>query len=353
MASHHAYDLVAVARTPNQATGPTLAELGPLYGTFTLTEVLDGPDELQVEVLVETLNEDIKVRLRDPLTYPLEVWLYRDGQIIFAGPVVGGTMRDSKLQMMSLGLLHYLRYMVLSTDYSVVATDQLTVVKDLIDSWQDQDYGDFGLVTSTMGTSGVTRDISLPGSTEPQIIYEVVYALGQANNGFDLWVDPSTREVAPFYPERGTDLSSSVFLERGIKSSEVRFSVGPGVVGSEFFGTATGPNSEALLSSASNTTVRSTFGRAGVALSIDLVDDQTLLDDFVTAYANARKTVLFSPGAELLPVAGADWEDFAVGDTVTYTFDAGLGTQTGAYRIAKRSLAVDASGTETIGVEFA
>ena len=53
-----------------------------------------------------------------------------------------------------------------------------------------------------------------------------------------------------------------------------------------------------------------------------------------------------------MPIVGADVDDFGVGDTITYTFDAGLGQQTGTYRIVKRTITVAESGQETMAVEF-
>jgi hypothetical protein len=54
----------------------------------------------------------------------------------------------------------------------------------------------------------------------------------------------------------------------------------------------------------------------------------------------------------MIPVAGASVEDFNVGDTVTYTYDAGLGQQTGPYRIRKRRVTVTEAGQEHMAVDF-
>lgn len=347
------YDIVAVGRTPQQTVTPLLAELGPLYADFSITEEVDGPGEADFSVDVETLGSDVKDRLRDLRAKPMEIWVYRNGTMIYAGPVIGGQISGTKVTMTTKGLLYYLRYMLVTTDKTWTTTDQFTIAKTVIDDWQGLDYGHYGLVATAIGTSGVTRTLDLPGATEPLVVADVIRDLGMADNGFDAEVVPSTRAVVLTNPSKGTDLSTSVFLERGIQSPDIRFSVAPGIVASDVYLTATGEGSDPLTATKFLAATRSTFGRSGFATSADSVNTQALADDLAQAVLDARGEALFQPGANLLPVAGAGYDDFGVGDTVTYSFDAGLGRQTGTYRIAKRTLEVGDDGTETMGVEFA
>lgn len=346
------YTVVAVARTPQSATGPTLVELGPIEGSLAYTDILNEAGTATVGVSVDTLQSDIKDRLRTPDTLPLEVWVYRDATVVFAGPVVGGEIRDDIVNLNVRGLEFYSAYMVRDTDYAATTTDQYTIAKTLIDDFQALTYGDYGIETVSVGTSGTTRDYTVYGATEPRVVYELLQELGAVDNGFDFWVNPDTRELE-LAASRGSDLSASVFLERGITSSGIRFSIAPGLLASEVHAIGTGPSLDIPLSTTkSNTALRQAFGRAGTSQTFDPIENATLLGDAAQAHLDDRSDVFFVPGPALVPVVGAGVEDFGVGDLVTYTFDAGLGQVTGTYRIAKRTVTVADSGQETMTVEF-
>lgn len=345
------YTAVAVRRTPAQSVGPTLTELGPLNAVFSYTDSLYEASEGVFVMDVDALGNDIKQALRDLSAEPLEVWLYRDSSIVFAGPVVGGDIKDGALTLNCRGLELYTAYMLVTADTTYTAQDQHTIAKDLIDTWQALDYGDYGIETVTVGASGVTRDVFIPGATEPRMVYELLYELGGVDNGFDWHVDPDTRELT--LGTRGSDLSASVFLERGVRSPDIGFAIGPGLLASEI--EATGTNAglpDPLTTTVSNATLRASFGRAGFAVTADGADTAGLLAAAAQKALDERSIGLFVPGPGLVPVAGAGVADFGVGDTITYTFDAGLGQQTGSYRISKRTVGVGSEGQETITVEF-
>lgn len=344
------YSAVAVARTPASSGVPTLAELGPLAGSIEYTDVLNGAPEGKFTVSVNSLQDDMKARLRDLATYPMEVWLYRDNVRVFAGPIVGGEIGNDTLSLTCRGLEYYTAYMLVTTTKDWTDADQYVIAADIIDDWQAQTYGHYGIDTSGVGTSGTLRSIVIPGAEEPRIVYEVLNGLSGTDNGFDWWIDPIDGDLM-LAAARGTDLSGNVFLERGVRSPKVRFTVAPGVIASEAYATSTGSEAPATTSK-SNTTMRQTFGRSGVTLTVDDDPDAATLADAAQGYLDDRSTVFFVPGPELIPVNGAGVSDFNVGDSVTYTFDAGLGQQTGTYRIRKRKVTVSDSGQEIMAVSF-
>lgn len=345
------YDLVAVERTPQVSGAPTLTELGPLHATVEYTDSLNEAPEGNFQVNVNSLTSGIKAALRDPVGNPLEVWVYRDGTKVFAGPVIGGEIQSDILTLTCRGLEFYTAYMLVETDKAWSAVDQYTIATDVIDDWQGQSYGNYGIDTTAIGTSGTTRSLAIPGGEEPRIVYEVLRDLSGLDNGFDWWVDPTDGDLE-LAASRGSDLSASVFLELGVRSAAVRFSVAPGAIASEVHATGMGGD-PIITTSVENTTLRNSWGKAGVAVSVDDDPDSSTLTDVAQAVLDARDDVFFVPGPELIPVTGADVDDFGVGDTVTYTYDAGLGQQTGAFRILKRTVSVDANGQEIMAVTFA
>lgn len=348
------YSVVAVARTPQAAAAPTLSELGPLVGSFSWVETTRGAGSASVSVNADSLDDTIKARLRELGTNPVEVWVYRDSTKVFAGPVVSVGVQGPIVTLTCGDLLTYLAYMLVPTNKSWSATEQTTIVKTLIDDWQALSYGDFGLDTSSMASTGTTRTHDIAGATEFPSVLEETLRLSQADNGFDIYIDPDTREVVIASPLRGSDLSTGVFLERGIGSSNLLISVAPGIAASEVYGVGTGPDLDPpLASTGSDTDFREAFGRTGLATRYDPVVNQAMLDDLVARDAGLVAAQFFVPAPNsLFQVSDGRYEDFGAGDIVTYSHDSGLGTHTGAYRVASRQMAVGADGTETMSVEF-
>ena len=345
------YDVVAVSRTPQSASAPTLVELGPLYASFSLTENLIGADELSLSINIETILADIKTRLRDLADAPMEVWLYRDGILIFQGPVVAGDISDTIVSLSCFDASFYMNYMLVTTDESWAAVDQFTIAAQVVDDWQALTYGNYGVDTSAISTSGQVRTFAIPGATEFVVVSDVIQNIADADNGFDYYIN-ADRELTLAYPQRGSDLSTTVFLERGIKSPNIRFSVAPRLVASEAYLTGTASGETALTALKSNTTLRATFGRSGFGASVDNVSEQAMLDDLAQKTVDVRAVPFFQPGPGLIPVAGAQYADFGPGDTVTYAYDAGLGLQSGSYRVLRRMLELGDDGTESMSVEF-
>ena len=138
-----------------------------------------------------------------------------------------------------------------------------------------------------------------------------------------------------------------------MQSPNIQFSVAPDYVASEIYATGTGPDVDpALTSTKANTTLRESFGRVGMGITHDPVKDTSHLSDLAQADLDDRDSMYFKPGPGMIPVPDADWDDFSTGDLVTFTHDAGLGQQTGTYKVGKRKLTVGEKGQEQISVEF-
>jgi len=345
------YSVVLVGRVPNAATPQTLTELGPLTPTsFSYTDVINAAGTFQCSTPASALNDDIKLRLRDPMNYPSEVWVYRDTVKVWAGPLMGVDVKNEIVTINASGLLAYVDYMVVEVDKNYSATDQFTIVTDLIDDWQVQAYGDFDIDTSSVGTSGTTRDLTIVGA-ERQTINAVLDSFIALDNGFDWYVNPSTRALVLASPQRGTDLSATYLIERGIKTGDIRLTVAPGIIVSEAFGVATGSNAT-INSDLSNTTVRQNFGRVAGVITADGDVDATTLADVTQGFLDARTTALIVPGGMVRDTDEASIATLEVGDTVSWTYDSGIGEITGAFRVGLKKVKVDAKGEELMEVKF-
>jgi hypothetical protein len=298
----------------------------------------------------------VKTRLNDLKAFPCEVWIYTDNVLDWAGWVQTLAIQGQSVQLGCVGLLGYTFRMGVTSDLIYTATDQFTIAKNLVDHHQALTYGNYGIDTSTVGTSGVTRDRTYLRD-ELHNIGQRLSELGAVDNGFDTRVDPTTRKLVLAYPVSGTDLSASVFFdERNIDSASIAVSVAPDDLVSDISATGTatttgGANSK-LYSAQNTAAVRSAFGRSWAGQNFDGVSVQATLDGHANAYLAGRATQLLQPGVTVVPRIGADIHGFIVGDTVTYSYDAGLGLQTAALRLSKLTIDVDSSGKKRFRVEF-
>lgn len=350
------YKLVVVARIPQVVGPPAFIEVDPLeWTTLTWATTLSKPQELTVTCPVTSITESVAQRLRAPDRLPTELWLLRDGQKVFAGPLMGGRRSGDTVTLNASGLLAYLHFMIVVADKRFDQQDQFAMAAWLVDQWQVLEHGHFGIDTSSVGVSGRLRD----GSYIRNEIHNVgrrIEELGQRADGFDTEVDPESRKLQLWYPSKGVDRSSGgdavVFDERNITSAEVMFSIAPGDLASEGFGTGASSGADTSLWSAqANLELRATFGRAAVTGSWSDVSEQSTLDDHTRSLLDARDQVFMVPGPNTRVTPDADLSAYAEGDTVAYQLDSTLGVA-GAFRIRRRVVQVAATGLESVDLEF-
>jgi hypothetical protein len=352
------YELVCVARVPQQNGPPTFIEIDPLqFDGLAYTQTLNKPSQLNVGVQVSSLTEPIVQRLRNLSTQGTELWLYRNGRLVFAGPWITGQIQNQSLTINAKSLEAYFDMMVVVADLTFKQIDQFMIGKQLIDQWQGLTFGHFGIDTSVISNSGVLRDATYL-KTELNYVSKLLFNLSQLQNGFDYWIDPTTRELNMVYPLRGVDRSSGegaiVFDERNVTNTNLLVSVAPQDVASDAYGTgtSTGGTNGGIYSSAFNAQLQATYGRSAIVQNFDGVSVQATLDSYTKALVDARDDVLWVPGPDALVTPDSDLSMYDIGDTVSYTLHEQLGIS-GAYRIRQRQVKVEASGKETVTPQFA
>jgi hypothetical protein len=236
-------------------------------------------------------------------------------------------------------------------------TDQYTIVTDLIDQWQDLDYGNLGIDTSGVGTSGQTRAATYD-PIEEHNVYKRVEELAERINGFDFWI---TLETGPEnrvlnLGTRGADLTDSVVSDRrGLANTSLSLSFAADDLASEAFGMAH-PETGTLTDEFSDTNLREAIGRRGVSATFDNVSVQATLDTYTQRLQESRGMPLLTPQAQLIPVAGADELDFGAGDIVQFVPRLGIDTTEEAVvvnrRVSAKRVTVGDDGNVSIGVEF-
>lgn len=350
------YDLVAVRRIPQTTGEPSLILVDPIeWSALSYSDALNEAQELSISCLWASLSDTIVTRLRDLARQPTELWLYRNGRLAFSGPIQTGNVSGQSLNIEARGLLTYLKHMFVENDLSFTATDQFTIVKTLIDNWQNTDYGNYGIDTTHIGTSGVPRDMAYP-KKELHNVAARIDDLAKNVNGFNYEIDPISRQMLLYYPLKGIDRSSGedavVFDSRNIASSNISFSVTPTDVASDGFGTATDPTGDGnLFSTFSNPELRAQYGRSGVVGNFDQTKEQSVLDAAVNDMVNARSEALMVPGPEARDTPDADLVAYGVGDIILYQPNEIL-TVSKPYRVRKRTVKVSANGQESVTLEF-
>lgn len=349
------YEAVLVAVTPASSGPPAYTEVCPLKWTgLTLLEELSGPGKTTLDVQIGTIDPAGQARLRDLTAAPCELWIRRNStftssSIVAAGPVTGCHLVDQKLTITAPGLLSYMNYWLRDSDYSANLLDQATIVQQLVDQWQAQAYGHDGIVTTGLTATGVPRILNLSGR-DGKFILPVITEMGSRNNGFDLTVNPANRTLQLWSPRKGSDLTSSVILDRrSIGEIDVSWSAAPGITASEMFSSSSSTTGTTLVSLRSNPTLRSTFGRSYATRSYQDIADQTTLDDYGDRALVDLGSQHFTLSPKLVPVTGFQFGDFSTGDLLKFDMDAGLGQQQFTIRVASIETKLDI-GREMLAV---
>lgn len=348
------YEATLVARIPATTGPPDLTEVtGLKWSGVSYENEAGAPGRIDIGVPVGQLPEAAKLRLRDLIANPCELWIHRDDTRVAAGPLTSYTIQGRTITLYAPGLLGYLNYWALTDDATFDQVDQSTIVQTLIDAKQARTYGSFGLETSALSGTGVQRDLTVKGR-EGKGLLAVLQAMGSRENGFELSVDPTSRQIRLHSPRQGTDLSGGVYLDmRNVASPEVFASVAPGQVASDAFGTSSSVEGAALTSSIETASVQESFGRADIVRGWTDISQQATLDDHTRRLADDFSTMRLSVSPKLVPVEGADVDDFDAGDLVTYDYDSGLGPTTSVQRVRTKQVSISGGkAKEQLAVRF-
>jgi hypothetical protein len=352
------YSLNVVARRPG-VSEPSFIELGPLLGWSGLSweEAINGEAAATVTVDPHAQTPAVAERLAD-LVDAAELWIWRNDQMVFAGPIIGLQPQAAEAGLVATlhvrSLWHYPRRWWIAPDTTLVHTgfDQFDIVRSLIDYHQTLSYGHFGLTVSAE-ESGVPRDRTYIGA-ENHNIGQRIEELAAIADGFDFTIDPLTRTLRLGHPRLGVDLSGTVTLDRrNIVDPGAFMSVGPDDLASEAH--AVSPQDldvPPLVVSLNNQDVLERFGRVGTFGSYSDVVHQATLDAHAERLLDDRDQMFYLPGPELVPVSGADVDDFAAGDTIEMAYDYGFADLVTHRQVRRRRVTVSDLGDETMSIEF-
>ncbi len=355
-----------VERNPQESTGPILTAFDEIihHRKLSWSESLDGLGFVAFAIQPDEQSALVRSRLRDISFQGLEVWLYRDNTIVQAGPVIGVQPQGSTHSIICRSLTYYLRYMFVTSDLSYSAVDQYTIGKGLVDHWQALTYGDFGIDTSGIGSSGVNRDAEYKADESPNV-FKKLELLADADNGFEFFVDPTTRDLI-FTSRRGSDKSATVIIdERNITSPNAFYSVAAGDFATHAIAIgADVDKTTPVVGTVSGGTPMFNWGRAGFAIGVDGVSTQAVIDEYAQNLFNAMNHVDFQPSpsgqggasgggaGSLITSIDVSPTSVGAGDTVTWSYNYGYGVIEVARDIWSKTVNIDDAGTETMTLGF-
>lgn len=348
-----------VARLPQQYGPPEFVDLTDLkWSSVSVTDELAGWGTATVRGSIDSLPPAAIARLADRAA-GTELWVYRNGEHVHAGQLSGGNLNGREYTLVTSGLGRFFEWMSLgdfipegqtTADYVVTDEDQATIIRTLVDGYQAQEYGHFGLDTSQLLPTGVGRQLTLL-SRAAATFARVFSEMGGRDNGFDLWVRPADRAIFASSPRRGQDLSANMIVDtRQITAGTFTWTITPGQFGSDALASSTPVAGPALLSRAADTNLRASFGRTMVTATFSDITRQDTLDAHARQLLVDSTTPVVNIGGPLVPV---DVEPGRVvpGDLVTVDYDFGLGLEQMVRRVRSTTAAVDRSG-ERVALEF-
>jgi hypothetical protein len=151
-----------------------------------------------------------------------EVYVKRNGVTVAAGPVWDLTpTTDSKaITCSAMSLEDYLDVRLIQ-DVSYVTIDQVNIAWALINDSQGRTDGALGITSGTLGT-GITRSIDYK-TYDGKYILEAIQDFSQLDDGFDFWINPSTRAFNAIYPRPAVDRKLHLVYPQHISSYAVMY----------------------------------------------------------------------------------------------------------------------------------
>ena len=357
------YRLALAARGTSGLGAEIISDVFDTVGTparalpLSWTEVLNGEGTCEVWLPIDHAS----VTRANFAVGNRELHVYRDdgnGEVlVWAGRLWAVDVQDWFVRMLGKGFYHDLSRREIVSDYTSrisagVFKDQLTIVRDLINATQALTDGGLGFTHNDLSVSGVTRKLIVCAEERRQIS-DVIEELASADDGFDFAVLPDKR-VRLWYPRRG-QVNTGLTFSASDNVSEFRYQEDAEEMANDVAVVGPQENCEVPdVTSAVDTTSRSTYGVLHASESAEFVDDETLRQGQADEMLRERKDSRLQPDVQVPTQLSdaVDFYDYQLGDTVTVVATrgevGGFGQFNQAFRIVGRRVDVTNYGLENV-----
>lgn len=338
----------------NYLTRQVVAEL-PAVESMTYTESLNKPGSWAATI---PLTADVDA---DDLYSSRAIFAFERAELLrWAGPLLTARVDLARgtVELSGEGYLNYLRRRVLYVTKTYTATDQLLIVKGLLD-YAQQTFGtpgDLGITTTALSsTTTVNRDRTY-WWYERKKIGELIEQLANVRDGFDFrltprWSSgPNSTMVLDFgvtYPALGRDtgyvfdLAAHDFTTIDVDLTRLCYQCAVSGLGT---------GEDIPSTTRSRTSLISVNALLEDAISVGDVTETATLYDYAGRRLDLGSTPLIYPTVML----GADFlGTFIPGDRVRCVGSTGVLNVGGSYRVVEQTFTLPAEGPETLSATLA
>lgn len=272
-----------------------------------------------------------------------EIWVWRNGTLITCGPLWDATpsSESASISCNAQNLLDYFDVRLIGdAEYNVI--DQVNIAWDLIADSQALTGGGLNIVAGTLDT-GITRSAKWI-KFDNKYILEAITDFSEMTDGFDFYINPSTRAFHARYPRPQVDRGLTLVWKKHIRRYSVQF------MGKYLRNTVRVSATEPNYAEAVDTTSRTTYGLREYGDTYRDAPTASELSDYASKLRDKRKDVKNYPTVMIDPsvIDIFDPNVIQYGDKVRIIINDGYVNIDQQYRYITAQVSVDKQGAETV-----
>lgn len=221
------------------------------------------------------------------------------------------------------------------------ATDQGEILKDLVDTSQALEDGDFGFTFAPIPAT-MNRDREYATYN----IMEAFINMSNVINGPDFWIDHD--KVIHIVPYRGIDKSPTVVLEWGVNILNADIQENFATPANEAIVLGSGFGSSQEIGGYTDESAREIYGLRQQRVSETDVSEVDTLNDKGEAVVNMYKQALVTIDFSQIPNTTPEFGSISIGDSVRVRIQEGIYDINNVFRIYGYTVAIGETGEENI-----
>jgi hypothetical protein len=272
-----------------------------------------------------------------------EIWIWRNGVLIKAGPLwdVTASADDASVNCNMMDIVDYLDTRLVGAQ-SYTTTDQGSIAWGLINTSQGLTDGALGIVQGTTATA-ITRSATWK-TFDNKYILEAITDMNEMTSGFDFYIDPSTRAFNAIYPRPQRNNNLQLIFPFHIRKYSIQY------MGKYLRNSVGVAGTEPAYSTAVDTTSRGTYGLREYADSYRDAATITDLNAYASKLRDIRKDVKAYPtltlNSDLVDIF--DTNVIKYGDLINVQIVDGYVNINTTLRYITAQITVDKQGSESI-----